>query len=279
MGTVPARPLTISTGTGPSLAGYLWPAPVARGVIAIVHGLGEHAGRYAAVAGEFVAHGYSVAGFDWPGHGASPGRRGDASWDAVRDRAIPALLGAASRHAGGLPVCLLGHSMGGAMVLDYALARPSSIAAVVAIAPAIRTGAPPPWKLLAGHVLRLVAPHLGIPHGLPPEALSRDREVVSLYRADPLVQGAVSARLYFALLAAQARVLNGAAALAIPALLAGGTADRIVDWTGARDFAAAAPASLATFIPVEGAYHEVLNDEGRDAVLEAIRNLLAAIGR
>jgi alpha-beta hydrolase superfamily lysophospholipase len=187
----------------------------------------------------------------------------------MREEIIPAALDALAAEVTG-PRLLFGHSMGGAMALDFVLAHPSSVASVVVCAPAVRTP-PPHWRgLAAGRLLRIVAPHFGIPHNLPIEALSRDGEVVALYRADPLVQGSISAQLYFDLVDAQRRILAAAESLSVPALLLAGTADRIVDWTGARDVAAAAQSRGARFVPVEGAFHELLNDGGRDEVVGLI---------
>jgi alpha-beta hydrolase superfamily lysophospholipase len=187
----------------------------------------------------------------------------------MRDEIIPAALDALATEVS-VPRLLVGHSMGGAMALDVALAHPASVASVVACAPAVRTWPPQWWKLAAGRLLRNVAPHVGIPHGLAIDALSRDAEVVALYRADPLVQGSISAQLYFDVVDAQRRIIARASSLSVPALLVAGTADRIIDWTGARDFAAAAPNGRARFVPLDGAFHEVLNDTGRDVVVRLI---------
>ena len=198
----------------------------------------------------------------------------------MRDEAIPALfqaLGAAGAIET-LPI-LFGHSMGGAMALDYALAHPATIAAVVASAPGLRAAPPPWWKAAAAQVLGVIAPGLGIPHGLPIDGVSRDRETVTLYRNDPLVHGVISARLYAGIGAAQARVLSRAATLAVPALVLAGTADTVVDSSGATEFAAAAPRDTARFVSLPGAYHEILNDVGRDAVSATIVAWLAGLPR
>jgi alpha-beta hydrolase superfamily lysophospholipase len=271
LGRIDAVPLEIPLPDGTTLAGRAWTASSPRGLIAIVHGLGEHGGRYGAFASDLVDAGFTVAALDWPGHGRSRGQRGDACWTDVRDLAIPALLGALRAAAPrGLPVQLFGHSMGGAMALDYALAHPSTIVSVVATAPGLRAAPPPRWKLAAARVMRVLAPGVGIAHGLPLDGLSRDPEVVALYKSDPLVHGVISARLYFGLAEAQARVLATAVALAVPALVLAGTADTVVDSTGARDFVAAAPAGRARFVACAGAYHEILNDVGRDEVARSI---------
>ena len=257
---------------GMPLAGRLWHAPQPRAAVLILHGLGEHGGRYAAFASEVLADGFSVAAVDWPGHGSSPGPRGDASWTVMRDDGIPATLDLLATTVPAVPQHLFGHSMGGAMALDYGLAHPGTVESIVVSSPAVRTTRPPWWKLAAGRMMRRVAPRVGIPHGLPLDALSRDPEVVALYRIDPLTQGAISARLYFDLLDAQQRIADRASALSVPTLMLAGTGDRIVDWTGARDFARAAPQGLARFVGVDEAYHEILNDSGREA---AIRTILA----
>jgi alpha-beta hydrolase superfamily lysophospholipase len=167
--------------------------------------------------------------------------------------------------------------MGGAMALDYALAHPATIDAVVASAPALRAGPPPWWKRAAGRVLHVVAPGVGLAHGLPLEGLSRDPEVVELYRSDPLVHGVISSRLYYGLAEAQARVLARAGTLAIQALVLAGSADPVVDPSGARDFVAAAPPGLARFVSCDDAYHEILNDVGRERVLHEIVAWLGAM--
>ena len=275
-GHVRAERLDVAAG-GDVMAARLWRAPAPAGLVALVHGLGEHGGRYAAFASDLVDAGYTAAAVDWPGHGQSPGaratRRGPPS--ATRScRRSPSLRAAGG---GDRPVVLLGHSMGGAMALDYALAHPGTIDAVVASAPALRAAPPPWWKLLAGRVLHAVAPGIGLAHGLPLEGLSRNPEVVELYGNDPLVHGVISPRLYFGLAEAQARVLARAGTLAIEALVLAGSANPVVDPSGARDFVAAAPPGRARFVSCDDAYHEILNEAGRERVVREIVAWLGAV--
>jgi alpha-beta hydrolase superfamily lysophospholipase len=272
LGRVAPTAIEIPLGDGAALHGCVWAASAPRGLVAIVHGLGEHAGRYGAFASDLVESRSTVASFDWPGHGRSSGPRGDASWIDVRERVVPALLRALRAAApAARPLRLFGHSMGGVMALDYALAHPDTIDAVVASAPGLRAAFDPPWWKVAGaRLLRVLAPRTGVAHGLPLQGLSRDPEVLARYEDDPLVHGVMSPRLYFGLREAQARVLAAAPALRVPALVLAGTADPIVDWTVARDFVSAAPSRLATFVPIEGAYHEILNDLARPIVLAHI---------
>lgn len=265
------------------LPGRVWSAERPRALIAIVHGLGEHCGRYAALASDFVRAGYTVASVDWPGHGEAPGPRGDLkSWVWFRDRVIPALLGAhlgmasqpeRTRHI------LFGHSMGGAMALDYAIAHPGGLSAVVASAPALRISMPPWWKLALANVARVTAPSVGFPNGLDTTGISRDPEVMRLHDEDPMIHDKISPRLYADFTEARQRVLRDARRLSVPALVLHGGADRVVDIEGSKEFCAAAPAGRTRFVRVDDAYHEIFNDVGRDELVKGVVDWLGAVLR
>jgi alpha-beta hydrolase superfamily lysophospholipase len=121
------------------------------------------------------------------------------------------------------------------------------------------------------------APAAGFPHGLEEAGMSRDPEVLRLRRDDPLVHGSISPRLYARLGEAQQRVLRGARRLAVPALLLHGDADRVTDPAGSREFAEAAPAGSARFVPLPGGYHELFNDPARDQALEELLRWLGTL--
>jgi pimeloyl-ACP methyl ester carboxylesterase len=126
-GAVPATSIELRIDRTLTLPGRAWCADSPRALVAIVHGLGEHCGRYAALASDLVRNRYTVVSLDLPGHGEAAGPRGDfPSWIQVRDQIVPAMF-TASRGLPGqpfdLPVILLGHSMGGAIALDYTLAH------------------------------------------------------------------------------------------------------------------------------------------------------------
>ncbi len=275
IGTVAATPIEAPIERGLTLPGRAWVSDSPRALIAIAHGLGEHSGRYAALAGELVRARYTLVSLDLPGHGEAPGPRGDIrSWTWMRDRIIPAMFTASQGlpgHPDGLDHVLLGHSMGGLLALDYALARPASLAAVVASAPALRSAMPPWWKLVLANVALATAPSIGFPTGLEEGGMSRDAEVVRGRDADSLVHDRISPRLYAALSEARQRVLRDARRLAVPALVMHGEADRVVDPAGSRDFAAAAP-SRVKLLTYPDAYHEIFNDLVRS---EVIRDLVA----
>ena len=267
VGPIAATRLEVRVDRGLVLPGRAWVADHPRALIALVHGLGEHSGRYAALASDLVAAGYSVASMDLPGHGEGPGPRGDVpSWPDLRDRALPALWTAPLTLPGQpsrLPRVLLGHSMGATLALDYALAHPREIVGVVASAPALKTAMPPWWKLVLANVARATTPSLGFPHGLDETGISRDPEVMRERADDRLMHGKISPRLYHDLVEAQQRVMRDARRLAVPALLIQGDADRVVDPRGAAEFAAAAPKELVKLVMCPGAYHEVFNEPDR----------------
>jgi len=274
LGRTPAHRIEVRLAGGLRLPGRVWPCESPRALVAVVHGLGEHSGRYAALASDLVQRRFTVAALDLPGHGEAPCARGDVpSWTLLREQAVPATFTAARGMPGQpetLPVVLLGHSMGGVIALDYALAHPQRLVAVVASAPALRTMMPPWWKLTLANVARVTAPAAGFPSGLDESGISRDPEVLKLRAQDPLVHDRITPRLYFDFNDARQRVLRDARRLQIPALVLQGSADRVVDPSGAAEFVAAAPAELARLVICPDAYHEVFNDLGRAQVVEDV---------
>jgi alpha-beta hydrolase superfamily lysophospholipase len=273
-GSVPATRIEVRIDRQLTLPGRAWCAESPRVLVPIVHGLGEHCGRYAALASDLVKRYCTVVSLDLPGHGEAPGPRGDfPSWLQVRDQIVPALF-TASRGMPGqpfdLPVILFGHSMGAVMALDYALAHPRTLLAVAVSAPALRSHLPPWWKLVLANVAKATAPSLGFAHGLDESGISRDSETMKARAADPLMHDRISPRLYFAIREAQQRVLRDARRLEVPALIQQGAADRVVDPRGALEFSGAAPHGMARLITYRDAYHEIFNDLARD---ESVRDL------
>ncbi|HTK30892.1 MAG TPA: lysophospholipase [Candidatus Saccharimonadaceae bacterium] len=275
-GTVTPIGIEVRIERGTLLPGRAWCAEQPRGLVAITHGLGEHGGRYAALAADLVQARYTVVALDLPGHGEAPGPRGDVrSWSVLRDQVVPAML-AASRGLPGqpmdLPRVLLGHSMGGVLALDFALSHPRELLAVAVSAPALRTTMPPWWKLTLANVARVTSPSAGFPNGIDVPGLSRDHEVLRLRAADPLVHDKISPRLYFEFAEACQRVMRDARRLQVPALLMQGSADRVVDPRGALEFTGAAPHGMARLLTYGGAYHELFNDLSR---ADVVRDLIA----
>lgn len=232
----------------------------ARGALAIVHGLGEHCGAYANVVRRLAPAGFALYGFDLRGHGRSPGQRGAIrSWDEYRQD-LRAFVGFVQQQEPGVPIFLLGHSLGGAIVLDYALRHPQGVRGAAAIGPAIGQVGISPVLMALARAVSLVWPTFSLPTGLDVAAISRDPRVVAAYRADPLVHGVGTARLAAETQRAVAWVHAHAAELRVPLLIQHGSADRIALPDGNRRFVAGVTGPDKELLEYAGAFHQVHND-------------------
>ena len=280
-GRVPATTIDVHVDRRTVLPGRVWCAENPRGLVAICHGLGEHSGRYAALASDLAAARFSVVCLDLPGHGQTNGPRGDMpSWIAVRDHAVPAMFTALRGIPGQpaeLPHVLLGNSMGGLLALDYGLAHPGTLHGVVVSGAAIKNAMPPWWKLALANVARVTTPAAPFPHGLDEGGVSRDPEVLRSRKADPLMGYVISPRLYFAMQEAQSRVMREARQLAVPTLLLHGAADRLTDPKGSLEFNAAAPHGKSRLITYKDAYHDLFTDTIRDQVVKDVAGWLELV--
>jgi alpha-beta hydrolase superfamily lysophospholipase len=246
------------------------PEAAPKAAVCLVHGIGEHSGRYAHVAEALCAAGYALCAYDLRGHGRSEGPRGHSpAFDAMMDD-IDLLLTSAGGRFPGCPQFLYGHSLGGNLVLNYGLRRRAAlqnVKGVVATSSGLRTATPPPaFKLWLGKVFYQLWPGLTMPTGLVLAGLSRDPSVIEKYRADPLVHGVVSARFALDFLNAGEWAIAHAAEFPLPVLVAHGTADLLAAAQASRDFAAQAGAR-ATLKLWEGLYHETHNEPEKAEVL------------
>ena len=271
---VPTTQIEVRIDRDTLLPGRAWCAERPRALVAVVHGLGEHSGRYGALASDLVERRFTVVSLDLPGHGEAPGARGDGSWEMIRDLCIPAMFTITRGMPGqppDLPIVLLGHSFGGVLALDYALAHPKAIFGLVLSAPAIKTPPPPGWKVMLARAAHTVAPRTAFDAGLEKEAISRDAEVRRLRDADPLIHDKITPRLYFGLEAARARALTESRRLAVPTLILQGAADRVVSPTGALEVNGLAPHGMARLFTYSDGFHEIFNDLDR---MRAIKDLV-----
>lgn len=260
--------LTLKSKDGLTLIGRQWtPAAAARGVVALVHGIGEHVGRYAHVAAALNQAGYAMLGYDLRGHGRSEGPRGfTPSYDVFLDD-IDLLVGEAHARFPGKPIFLFGHSLGGNLVLFYGLRRKPQLAGVVASAPQLRLAfKPPAWKTTMGRLMFNVWPGFSMPSGLEQAALSRDPEVVRSYAADPLVHDRVSARLGIGLIDVGNWLLEHASEFSLPLLVYSGGADRLTSSVACGEFAGKVRGDCTLKI-WDGLYHETHNEPEKSDVI------------
>jgi alpha-beta hydrolase superfamily lysophospholipase len=254
----------------------------ARGSVLIVHGLGEHVGRYEHVAAMLTAAGWHVSGYDQRGHGRSGGRRGAIARpdDLLRDLGQVVDL-VRARHAG--PLVLLGHSLGGLIAGRFVaegLARQPApwwrpVDALVMSSPALDPGMRA-WQKALLAVAGPLLPGLPAGNGLDPAWVSRDPKVVAAYQADPLVHDRIVPRLARFIVDAGELVRRRAAEWRLPTLLVYAGADRCVAPRGSRDFAAAAPDKVVESHCYEGLFHEIFNEPEQGEVLARVRQWLAA---
>lgn len=238
-----------------------------KAVICLIHGIGEHIGRYEHVGAAFVEAGYALLGFDHRGHGRSSGPRGHTpSYDALMDDMASFIQQARERYPG-KPCFLYGHSMGGNLVMNYSLRRKPDLGGVIATDPFLKLAfAPPAIKVALGRFMNNIAPGFTQASGLETKALSRDPKVIDAYINDPLVHDKISARLFLGLLDGGQYAFDHASEFPLPMLLMHGTADRLTSAEASRQFGAAAPKFVTTEL-WEGWFHEIHNEPEKEKVL------------
>lgn len=252
-----------------------WPLPQARGGVLIVHGLGEHAGRYANLARWLNTQGYTVRAWDQRGHGESPGPRGVLGHpdDLLADLSV--VHADYARTLGTAPL-LLGHSMGGLVALRAVLDERITPKALVLSSPALRSHASKGLRRLAATLAHLL-PNLPLRNGLELERLSHDPQVIAAYRSDPLCHDRISPRLADFIFRAGDSCIADASRLEVPTLLLVAGDDALVDAAGSRDFsAAAARTKQLTTRYFAALYHELFNEAepGRGQVLRQLQDWL-----
>lgn len=201
-----------------------------RGAIALMHGYGEHSGRYAHVAGAFVRAGYNVMAIDARGHGRSTGERAHVGryHDYVSDLAM--LKRRIDSTWPELPLFVFGHSNGGLIVLRYALTQPGGVRGFVLSSPLVRIKAEvPAIKAAAGNVMSKVWPSFSMPSGIAPTDVSQNPDVIAQYGTDPLVLDIATARWFTETKAAGADLLARASQLEQPFLFLVAGQDALVD--------------------------------------------------
>ena len=235
----------------------------------LMHGFGEHAGRHAVTMDRLAERGIAVYAYDQRGHGRSPGRPAMVTFGQSVDDALAMRRRVGAEHPG-LPLFLLGASMGGLIAVRSAQRDPSGLAGVVLVAPALLSGvATSPVARTLGSLVAQVAPGAPLAE-LELAGLSRDPAVVAAYASDPLVHhGKIPALSVAEMIAAAAAAQNSAARWRIPAYILHGAADRIVSAAGSQRFAAAAGGDVTLRLVADG-FHEPFNDPGGAALLDDV---------
>jgi alpha-beta hydrolase superfamily lysophospholipase len=250
-----------------------WIPESARASVLIVHGFGEHSGRYEHVGQWFAERGFEVHAYDHRGHGRSAERRChvDRFDEYLDDLAV--VLEQVRSDAPQNPLFLIGHSMGGLVVATFARERSPSVSGVVLSGAAL---ALPPGnsRIRIARLIRAVLPRLRLSAGLDLAGLSSDPRVLEAYLADPLVERQMTASLAVELLGAVERTGPGGADVTLPLLVLHGGDDSICASEGSERFAAAA--RTARFIRYPGLRHEIFNEPAFRDVLADVASFLEA---
>ena len=273
----------VITDDGLALHLRVWPAGnPRRGLVVLVHGLGEHIDRYDHVARRLNGIGFDVVGYDHRGHGRSPGQRGGMSADDSLCADLGRVLYAA-REAFPGPTVLVGHSLGGLIagrfVAEGLQPRPAAwwrpVDALVMSSPALDPGTNAVQKLLLAVVAPML-PNLAVSNGLKVDWVSRSPEIIKAYAGDTLVHDRITGRLGLFVARQGPAVIAAAPRWTTPTLLMWAGADRCVAPAGSAAFAAAAPRDVVTTREWPGLFHEIFNEPEQDAVLAAMGDWLAA---
>ena len=259
------EPLRLPDGTTIRLREWAVPDGTGtRGALLLVHGLGEHSGRYAHVAERIAALGLHVRAYDHRGHGESGGPRGGVPHpDALLDDLRAVFEDLARRGDGDAPPFLLGHSLGGAVAARAATGGWVAPRGLILSSPALRVSPGPAERGLLALARRL-APDRGFPNRLAVDKLSHDPREVAAYKDDALNHDRITPRLFDFLAAAGAAARAEAPRLEIPTLLLVAGEDALVDARGAREFSAALPDGVGTLHWYDGLYHELFNEREPD---------------
>lgn len=260
---------TFSGSHGVSLFYQAWyPPGMSKAVVALVHGFGEHCDRYCTVTTALTQAGYAVFGFDNQGHGRSEGQRGHINrWQDYRDN-VSAFLAKVRHHEPSLPLFVLGHSLGGLIVLDFALMSPAGLSGIVISGPPIRpVGIAKPYLVAIARILSGVWPRFTMNVGTGAQSLSRDPDVVQQIQNDPLKHSMATVRWGTECLVAIAAVRRNISQLQVPILLVHGSADKVNDVQGSEEIFERITTTDKTLKIYPGSYHEPHNDLDRNQVM------------
>lgn len=273
-----ANNFELTTSDGLKLVGESTsPSGEIKGVIVLLHGMGEHFGRYQHVAKYFAGIGYAIVGIDHRGHGKSEGKKGHTpSYDQLMND-IDLLVKKATELFPGKPVILYGHSMGANLAANFTLRKKPVLKGLILTGPYFKLAFDPPaWKVKLGKISAGIIPTLTQPTGLEVEAISRDEAVVSAYKSDPLVHDKITSSFFVNVHTAGPYAIEHAKDLTIKTLAMHGTADRLTSSKGTEEFAAQNPSMIELKL-WDGFYHEIHNEKEQQQVFDYMANWMAKL--
>ena len=254
-------------GTG-QLHGIYMPVKGAKAGVILVHGIGEHTGRYRHLAEFFNKNSYSFIGLDLPGHGRSPGKRGHISSLGICNNIIDSMAARLRDDKQDLPLVLYGHSLGGGIALNYLLTAVNIKQAIISSPWLKLSNEPPAFKVLLASAVQFVLPSFVQHSGLNPEDFTSDSGMLEDYYSDPLNHSMISARLYVAAAKNAEALLGCRDKITVPVLIIHGAKDRISSVEGSETFAA--NNSMAELKVWAEGRHELHNETFREKVMKYV---------
>jgi alpha-beta hydrolase superfamily lysophospholipase len=242
-----------------------WIAEKAKAVLIIVHGLGEHSGRYGNLLKSFENKGVSFFAIDHRGHGKSDGKRGhiDSFMDYVYD--LKLFIEFIKEENKGFPIIIYGHSMGGVIAAKYAMTYQDDLAMVVLSSPGFQPAVKvPAWKNSIASFFSSRIASLTFSNGLSAKGLSHDLKTIEEYENDPLVHNKITARWAVEFLRTTKECLNNAGNIKKPLLVFHGKEDPMVDYKASEDFYNKASSAIKKLYIYEKLYHETINETQPD---------------
>lgn len=239
----------------------------AKANILVTHGLSDHGGRFLFIAEKLTEAGYNVFIPDLRGNGLSDGIRGH--FDSARQMLDDITFFISDiKKKNELPVILYGQSMGGNIVLAYALNFAENIKAAIASSPWLRLANPPAKMLVKiSPFLAKMLPKIKIPNGLKSSDLTHDKQIASVYDHDPLIHWKITFSTFYHITKQGEDSIHYAANLKIPVLLMHGDSDNITSFAASEEFRANS-GKLLTFVPWKGMFHELHNEAVKEEVLK-----------
>ena len=249
------------------------PDSQSKAVFIIIHGFGEHSGRYPHLVQHLTQHEIAVYTFDQRGFGRSPGQRGHINhWDEYRQD-VRTFIQMVKKQENNLPVFLFGHSMGAITVLDDPIFFNKNLAGIIAQGgPFEPVGVGSPVLIKIARFMSKIMPSFSLSLYINPDALSHDPAVAQSYRTDPLVHGKASARWGTETLDAVDRIKDCCTEITVPVLILHGGSDQLNAVHGAYAYFESLSVTDKTIKTYPAAFHELHNEVNREPVFQDLTN-------
>lgn len=236
-------------------------------IILLVHGFGEHSGRYSThFASFFTNNQIGIATFDLPGHGKSYGKRGHIDDPLILLEIITDLVNRLKNENPEMPIFIYGHSFGGEVSLWYSLVNSNTVRGYIITSPLIGTKEEvPAGKLIMAKIMDNIMPSFTMDNGIEVQKLSRDSQIVNAYESDPLVHRNISAKTGMMIINRGKWIMENASNNTNDTLLMIGNQEEIVNPEAVKQFQELAP--KVTYKVWEGLYHELHNEPEKEDVL------------